>query len=192
MAPRSPQYSTKFSQPGVSGQLADLQKYGRSMTPVQWFGRTTNATATELALDNLNYSLPASTTPSTALLGRLLIPADSIVTVVMYGAAFDVTQDDNAAGAGNAGFSATFSAITSRAPLPLYLSLYRLSHSALPLVLVHLLSLSVRVLVALLQTALSCSQQRASRRRSLTGTSALICASLRLTALLLVPSVFNT
>jgi len=111
MAPRAPQYSTKFSQPGVSGQLADLQKYGRSMTPVQWFGRTTNATATELALDNLNYSLPASTTPSTALLGRLLIPADSIVTVNMYGAAFDVTQDDNGAGAGNAGFSALFSAI---------------------------------------------------------------------------------
>jgi len=111
MAPRAPQYSTKASQPGVGGQLADLQKYGRSMTPVQWFGRTTDATPLELAVDNLRYSLPASTTPSTALLGRLLIPADSVVTVNMYGAAFDVTQDDNGAGAGNAGFSSTFTAI---------------------------------------------------------------------------------
>lgn len=111
MAPQYPVYSTKTSQPGVADQLWDLQKYGR--TQVSWIGQTTNATPTEIFIDNFSWSLPASTSPATNLQKRLLIPADSILSGDLYGCCFDVTTDNNGgAGEGNASFSVpTFSVI---------------------------------------------------------------------------------
>jgi hypothetical protein len=111
MAPQYPVYSTKTSQPGVIDQLWDLQKYGR--TQASWIGQTTNATATEIFLDNFSWSLPASTSPSTNLQKRFIIPADSIMSGNLYGCCFDVTSDSNAgSGEGNASFSVgTFSVI---------------------------------------------------------------------------------
>lgn len=108
MAQKYPVYSTKVGQPGVAGQLADLQKYGRNLTPMQWVGQTLNATPTELAIDNFSWSLPASTSGTVPLFNRLTTAEDSVIAVNMYGACFDVTSDNLATG-NNAAFFAQFS-----------------------------------------------------------------------------------
>lgn len=106
MAQKYPVYSTKVGQPGVAGQLLDLQKYGRNL--LSWVGQTVNATPTELAIDNFSWSLPASTSGAVPLFNRLTMVEDSVISLNLYGACFDVTTDLLATG-NNAGWFAQFS-----------------------------------------------------------------------------------